>query len=97
MGTRSGWSSGSSSASNMASARMAFSKISLLRSPPPSLFSLSLSLSCQKNECVLWKYVVFLLGFHAYANGDRCSLLLIVVRHCTLLDLDRRACNNEEG
>ena len=82
MGTRSGWSSGSSSASNMASARMAFSKISLLRSPPPSFsLLLSLSLSCQKNE-------VFLLGFHAYANGDRCFLLLIVVTHCTLLDLD---------
>ena len=48
---------------------------------PPSLFLLSLSLSCQKNE-------VFLLGFHAYANGDRCFLLLIVVTHCTLLDLD---------
>lgn len=46
---------------------------------PPSLFLLSLS--CQKNE-------VFLLGFHAYANGDRCFLLLIVVTHCTLLDLD---------
>ena len=57
---------------------------------PPSLFllSLSLSLSCQKNECVLWNYVVFLLGFHAYANGDRSFLLLIVVSHCTLLDLD---------